>query len=272
MCRVRLTTTASPYCFQCTTSEIVPNVRTKFPKVDRWVALVTGIGFAICGWGCDAVLTDGTSADTAAQTSGVSDAVQNPQTTAASPMAEPLGVQFQIGKWLNEAGTERAMVSGGFDFVEVAFSGPVPSLDSDLTGLEATVSVDLRSLNTGSTIRDENIRVSYFETEDHPWAKVVFRNFRVIGPSVSFTGGHLIQGDATLELHGSSQVTNNVSLEVLESDADYRVRTTSPIIVRVDVDMPVPALLTLCEHVGIDSYSSVTVDVVVPKQPAAPAE
>lgn|GEM_PF-2782254 len=249
------------------------NVRTIFSSVDRWVAVVASVGFALCGWGCDAVLTDGmTSVDTAAQASGVSDRTQDPQTTAASPMAEPRGVQFQIGKWLNEAGTERAMVSGGFDFVEVAFSGPVPSLDSDLTGLEATVSVDLRSLNTGSTIRDENIRVSYFETEDYPWAKVVFRNFRLVGPSVSFSGGQLIQGDATLELHGSSQITNNVSLEVLESDVDYRVRTTSPIVVRVDVDMPVPALLTLCEHVGIDSYSSVTVDVVVPKPAAAPTE
>jgi polyisoprenoid-binding protein YceI len=249
------------------------HVRTKFSAIDSWVALVASVGFATLGWGCDAVLTDGSTFPAgAAQTSDGTDVAQNPQTTATTPSVEPRGVQFQIGKWLNEAGTERAMVSGAFDFVEVAFSAPVPSLDGDLTGLEATVSVDVRSLNTGSEIRDENIRVSYFETEDHPFAKVVFKNFRLVGPSVTFSGGHNILGDATLELHGSSQVTNNVSLEVLETDADYRVRTTSPIVVRVDVDMPVPALLTLCEHVGIDSYASVTVDVVVPKAEAAPEE
>ncbi len=141
----------------------------------------------------------------------------------------------------------------------------MPSLDGDLTGLEAQVSVDLRSLSTGSPVRDDNIRKSYFETENYPFATVVFKALHVVGPSVTFSGGYTIQGDATIELHGTSQLTKAVSLEVLETEVDFRVRSLSPITVRVDIDTPIPALLTLCEHVGIDSYATVSVDLVVPK-------
>lgn len=230
------------------------------------LALLLGAG----SLGCEAALVDGAAYSDQwpqAAPSGASELPVSERSTAqtVSPAAAPAGLRFSIGKWLNAEGTERALVSGGFDSYRAELSRPLASLADDLTDLVVTVTIDTASLNSGSALRDQNIRTAYFEVESYPAIKFALANLVVVGTGTTLSGSTLLQGDASVEIHGQTQSLQGVVFEVSESATEYRVKAPTAILLRADLGTPVPALLALCQHFGIDSLVTVFVDVSLPK-------
>lgn len=178
-------------------------------------------------------------------------------------------VSFVMNKWLDAKGTQKAAVKGGFTDVSVLLNKPVAHLKSlaDLKGLKGQVLVNLASVETGNPARNQNLSTTCFETTRFPKATVTFDEFRTMGTPadrLKWEREADLNADATLDLHGVKHQVKAMQWHVAKRPDGILVTTLAPVpVTTADFALPIPALMKLCKHVGLDPAASVSVSVLL---------
>lgn len=144
-------------------------------------------------------------------------------------------------------------IGGSFEAKTPALSGSVTRSASGSQAFEGTLTVNLRTLDTGIGLRDEHLRKNYLEVDNGPAFEVATLSGIVVqgvSPDApegkgSFTG--------SLTLHGVTKTVTG-SVEIRRGGAGLRVRATFPVRLP-DYDIPKP------RHLGIGVEDTVRVEV-----------
>ncbi len=129
-------------------------------------------------------------------------------------------------------------------------SGSITADPDDLASSSVTIVVDLKSLDSGLRMRDDDMRDTYLQTKKFPTA--TFRSTSVTGPtslSVGQSAELKVAGDFTL--HG---VTRRIVVPVrVTLDSPNRAHCTSHFTIRMtDYDVTVPKKLMLSVANDVD--------------------
>src|SRR5690606_35151088 len=92
--------------------------------------------------------------------------------------------------------------------VSATFADP-----ADLTGATAVLEIDLTSLSSGNTTRDEDLKQKYFEVANFPKATVTIKDVAKAGAEGAY------KGNADVDVHGVKG-TVPVEFQVVEATAD----------------------------------------------------
>lgn len=127
-------------------------------------------------------------------------------------------------------------IGGDFEATTKSVSGDVAITPNDAQSVKGEVSVDLRSLDTGISLRNRHLRSNYLEVEKGPtFAAARLRDIRVekLAGKTTFRG--------MLTLHGESRpVSGTANIE--PNGGGYRVVATFPVRIS-DFRIPEPTYL-----------------------------
>jgi polyisoprenoid-binding protein YceI len=137
------------------------------------------------------------------------------------------GVPWRIGA--SEVSVKCPMTVGGsFDATTSALSGTLTASASNPSALEGSVSVDLRSLDTGIALRNEHLREKYLEVDKGAgYDQAVLSDVVLQGLNPGAAAG---KGSFTglLTLHGVKKAVNG-PVEVRQAGTGWRVRASFPV-------------------------------------------
>lgn len=142
-------------------------------------------------------------------------------------------------------------IGGSFDAKTAALTGTVNATGGP--ALDGSLAVDLRSLDTGISLRNDHLREKYLEVDKGPgFDKAVLSNITLNGVNVEAPDGKGSFNGA-LTLHG---VTKPVSgpVEVRKAGGGLRVRASFPVNLR-DYNIAEP------RYLGVGVKDTVQVDV-----------
>jgi polyisoprenoid-binding protein YceI len=165
------------------------------------------------------------------------------------------------GTWRVEQGGVRAIchmtVGGSFDAKTTAMTGTVTANGGGSTALDGSLSVDLRTLDTGFALRNEHMRQQYLEVDKGPGyetatvSAIGLKGLNADQPAGkgSFTG--------SLTLHGVTKTVTG-AVDVRPQGGGLRVKATFPVNLS-DYSIPEPRYL----GVGVRNIVDVEVDFAV---------
>ena len=145
-------------------------------------------------------------------------------------------------------------VGGSFEVKTAALSGSVTSSAARSDGLDGSLVVDLRTLDSGISLRNEHLRGTYLEVDKAPgYDKAVLSDIDLKGVNRDAPGG---KGSFTgsLTLHGATKTVSG-PVEVRKSAAGLQVRASFPVNLS-DYNIAEP------RYMGIGVKDTVRVEVV----------
>lgn len=166
-------------------------------------------------------------------------------------------VQAAEGNWLVSSGDVRITcpltVGGTFEAKTTALTGDfTPATSASETGKGRFV-VDLKTLETGITLRDSHLRTTYLEVEKgDDYAKAVLSDLRISGAEAAGLNGKG-KFTGTLRLHGVERPVSG-SVEIRRTGQMVRIRASFPVSI-TQFNIPTPRYL----GVGVRDEVSVQV-------------
>ena len=146
-------------------------------------------------------------------------------------------------------------IGGSFDATTKKVSGDVAIAPDDAQSVKGELSVDLRSLETGITLRNRHLRSNYLEVEKGPTYSVArLRDIRVEKQS----GKTTFKG--MLTLHGETRPVSGTA-NIVPDGGSYRVEATFPVRIS-EFKIPEPTYL------GVGVSDEITVRVNLSAAPA----
>jgi polyisoprenoid-binding protein YceI len=166
------------------------------------------------------------------------------------------------GTWPVGQGDVRVMcpltVGGSFDAKTTALSGSVMASASGSSAFDGSLAVDLRTIDTGISLRNQHLREVYLEVDKAPgYDKAVLSEIALKELSPGTPGKGSFTG--SLALHGVKKpVTGPV--EVRKAGADLRVKASFPLNIS-DYNIPEP------RYLGVGVRNTVQVEVAFTVRP-----
>jgi len=150
-------------------------------------------------------------------------------------------------------------IGGSFDVKTNALSGTITTSAAQPSSLEGSLAVDLRTIDTGISLRNDHLREKYLEVDKGAgYDKAVLSAMALKGlnPDAPEGNGSFT---ASLTLHG---VTETVSgpVEVRKAGAGLRIRAAFPVNLP-DYNIPEP------RYLGVGVKNTVHVDVTFTTAP-----
>ncbi len=144
-------------------------------------------------------------------------------------------------------------IGGSFDAKTAALSGSLTASPSRPLALDGSLAVDLRTIDTGISLRNDHLREKYLEVDKGPgYDKAVLSEIELKGLSADTAEG---KGSFTgaFTLHGVKKMVNG-PVEVRKAGSGLRVRAAFPVNLP-DYGIPEP------RYLGVGVKNTVQVDV-----------
>jgi polyisoprenoid-binding protein YceI len=150
-------------------------------------------------------------------------------------------------------------IGGSFDAKTTALSGTLTTSAEHPSSVEGTLAVDLRTIDTGISLRNDHLREKYLEVDKGPgYDKALLSDITLNGLNPeSPEGKGTFSGSLTL--HGV-QKTVNGPVEVHKAGAGVRVKASFPVNLP-DYNIPEP------RYLGVGVKNTVQVDVTFTTTP-----
>lgn len=184
-------------------------------------------------------------------------------TVGAALLTAPAGARLAPDSaWRIAGGDVRVAcpltVGGSFDARSTALTGTVRS---DADGFDASIAVDLRTLDTGIGLRNTHMRERYLEVQrGEGFERAVLSGLRLADPGVVQTGG-TTTFTADLLVHGTTRRVEGAA-QLAPRGADVRVQASFPISLD-EFAIPSP------RYLGVGVRDRVTVHVTFAATPAS---
>jgi hypothetical protein len=152
-------------------------------------------------------------------------------------------------------------IGGSFQAKSSALSGSLAPAASHPPGYDGTLALDLRTLDTGISLRNDHMRENYLEVDKAPgYDKATLSEIELKGLSVDVPEGKGMFTGA-LTLHGTKKSVNGPA-EVRKAGSGYRVKASFPVNLS-DYNIPEP------RYLGVGVKNTVQIEVTFVASPDA---